>query len=158
MAFKDVTDKRISKYPDIDNHYVTGRSVLTVIGGNVKNQIPNEMIATFNVRCIPEAGAESALKQSKESFDSKRATYLKLLNASGITTMAISMDENMAIKHSYYTREDAEIVKKMKEVTGETILYENHGGNAASAFIAKGINAPYSGMFNDSTHIKATCS
>lgn len=155
MKFKDIAGKEVSRYTDIDGHRVNGRFVMTVInGGNAKNQIPNKMVVSFNIRCIPEANVENILKQFKEFFEIERSAYIKMLERNKIIDFKISMDENPFIKQSYCGKENSKIVQKMKTLIGETSLHASHGGNDASAFIRKGIDAMSYGTFNDSAHME----
>lgn len=155
--FQKIIGTQVSKYSDVGDSRdsaVTGRSVLTTInGGTIGNQIPNEMVATFNVRCIPEGDVEATFNQFANFFKKERKAYLEALAASGVMNLKIELDEAVAKKRNYCANENSDIVMRMKRITGEEKLYGSHGGNDASAFVLNGVDTVSYGVFNESAHM-----
>ncbi len=155
-GFKAIAEKEVSNYSDVGTakgRKVTGRSVLTMLhAGSAGNLIPNEMTATFNVRCTPEGSVDKILAQFVEFFEQQRKAYLGELEAKGVTSLEISLAEG-GKKNNYLTDENADIVKRMQRVTGETQFHASHGGNDASAFNHKGVPAISYGLFNETAHL-----
>lgn len=141
--FKGIAVRDVSRYTDAGyGKRPYGRFNITMMNGSIKeNLIPGTLEVRFDMRCTPEGSVSDIVGKFRSYFDELK------------DRMKTEVKFKALYKHEpYITQEDAPIVKRLKEVTGERQLHASFGGNDGAYFVGIGIPAVSYGVFNATAH------